>query len=101
MSQVEQFGPVSNDISLRRSQKASRIKVTTAGHFEQTNSRDNHFRWLVGQAEKFQAVFPKSVKESIMSAGGFVKLHDGLFAPELVPPAAVLCRYLCGRLRRC
>jgi hypothetical protein len=45
--------------------KASRIKVTTPGDFEQKSAWDSHFRWLVDEAEKFHAVFPKYVKESI------------------------------------
>jgi len=48
--------------------KASRIKVTTAGDFEQKSAWDSHFQWLVAEAEKFQAVFPKYVKESIAVA---------------------------------
>ena len=39
--------------------KASRIKISTPGDLESRDKWDGYFEWLLGQAEKFQKVFPK------------------------------------------
>jgi hypothetical protein len=44
--------------------KASRIKVTMDGDFDQKTAWDGYFQWLLTEAEKFQAVFPKNMKDS-------------------------------------
>jgi hypothetical protein len=44
--------------------KASRIKVTMAGDFDDKARWENYFEWLLHEAEKFRSVFPKYVKEA-------------------------------------
>lgn len=44
--------------------KASRIKVSYPGNFEDEKSWEIYFSWLVGVAEKFRSVFPKYLKQS-------------------------------------
>lgn len=39
--------------------KASRIKVSYTGDFEQEKNWETYFSWLLGVAEKFKSVFPK------------------------------------------
>lgn len=39
--------------------KASRIKISTSGNFEDQTKWDDHFQWMLEKAEKFQKVFPK------------------------------------------
>lgn len=39
--------------------KASRIKVSYHGYFEQEKNWETYFSWLLGVAEKFKSVFPK------------------------------------------
>ncbi|MBK7357733.1 MAG: DUF4268 domain-containing protein [Saprospiraceae bacterium] len=39
--------------------KASRIKVSYTGYFEQEKNWETYFSWLLGVAEKFKLVFPK------------------------------------------
>lgn len=44
--------------------KASRIKVTMVGDFDDKARWENYFEWLLREAEKFRSVFPKYVKEA-------------------------------------
>ena len=44
--------------------KASRIKVTMAGDFDDKDRWESYFEWLLREAEKLQSVFPKYLKES-------------------------------------
>lgn len=44
--------------------KASRIKVTMAGDFDDKARWESYSEWLLREAEKFQSVFPKYLKES-------------------------------------
>jgi len=43
--------------------KASRIKATTTGDLENKSGWNTYFDWLLRQAEKFQSVFPKYLKQ--------------------------------------
>ncbi len=43
--------------------KASRIKVAMAGDFDQKDHWESYFDWMLREAEKFQSVFPKYLKE--------------------------------------
>ena len=42
--------------------KASRIKVSYSGKFEDETKWDTYFSWLLGVTEKFKLVFPKYLK---------------------------------------
>ncbi|HTV48306.1 MAG TPA: DUF4268 domain-containing protein [Phycisphaerae bacterium] len=42
--------------------KASRIKISIRGDFEDQNKWEDYFKWLLKEAEKFQKVFPKYLK---------------------------------------
>jgi hypothetical protein len=42
--------------------KASRIKISTNGSFDDQTKWDDYFEWLLRKAEKFQQVFPKYLK---------------------------------------
>jgi len=42
--------------------KASRIKVSKPGNFDQTDKWEECFEWLLQEVEKFQKVFPKYLK---------------------------------------
>lgn len=44
--------------------KASRIKVTKAGDFEQKGSWESWFQWLLDTAERFCAVFPRYIRQA-------------------------------------
>jgi hypothetical protein len=44
--------------------KASRIRISMQGDFENKDNWESYFAWLIREAEKFQAVFPKYVKNS-------------------------------------
>jgi hypothetical protein len=42
--------------------KASRIKVSRSGNFEQTEKWEEYFEWMLKETEKFQSVFPRYLK---------------------------------------
>ena len=42
--------------------KASRIKISMAGNFEQADKWEEYFEWMLQETEKFQKVFPKYLK---------------------------------------
>ena len=42
--------------------KASRIKVSRSGNFEQTEKWEEYFEWMLQETEKFQRVFPRYLK---------------------------------------
>ena len=42
--------------------KASRIKVSRSGNFEQTEKWEEYFEWMLKETEKFQRVFPRYLK---------------------------------------
>ena len=44
--------------------KASRIKVSRDADIENSEGWDDLFKWLKEKAEKFQAVFPKYMKQA-------------------------------------
>jgi len=44
--------------------KASRIKLTTTGSFDDRECWESHFEWLLKNAELFQTVFPKYIKDT-------------------------------------
>ncbi len=41
--------------------KASRIKSSAIGDFENENKWNDYFEWLLKEAERFQAIFPKYI----------------------------------------
>lgn len=42
--------------------KASRIRISTSGNFDDTAKWEDSFEWLLNEAEKFYRVFPKYIK---------------------------------------
>src|SRR5215831_156233 len=45
--------------------KASRIKLSYGGNFENQSEWESHFDWLIQTAEKFRRVFPKYIKPEL------------------------------------
>ena len=45
--------------------KASRIKVSYSGHFEDEGKWETAFSWLLGVTEKFRTIFPKYLKNTL------------------------------------
>ena len=42
--------------------KASRVRVSTDGDFDNPSKWEDSFEWLLNEAEKFHKVFPKYIK---------------------------------------
>lgn len=42
--------------------KASRVRISTAGDFDDASKWEDSFEWLLNEAEKFHKVFPKYIK---------------------------------------